>query len=374
MYVMKQLFHIPFKESRNFGLDLFRTIAILFAVVYHGNYCLDGKIIGFINLFIFDGVSMFFILSGFLIGNIIFKEFEHNGMRLKPIIHFWVQRWYRTLPNYFLILLVLIGLNTYLAQPLWEGDLWRFFTFTQNLDYFKTDFFPESWSIATEEWFYFCAPLLLMLFSKIGNFKSSFLTLTLLFIFGIFVLRAYEFTQVVDLMDGKYFDLHFRKSVILRADSVMYGFLGAYIFHYNRKIWDQIRIKGFWIGLSFVIVNKVISKFTGNNNWYSGVFTLSLIPLAFTLMLPYFYNLKIKSQKIMEVVQKISLISYSLYLTNLSLIYLPFLHNKVFIDHSIANQILKISIYYISVFGLSILIYKYFEAPILKFRDRNKYS
>ena len=109
--MIKNLFNI-FKlnsdyNKRVFGLDLMRALAILFVVIGHGGHLLEKANTNFPWIKLIDGVELFFVLSGFLIGGIIIKEFQNNGtFGIKQIFHFWKRRWFRTLPNHYLILIL----------------------------------------------------------------------------------------------------------------------------------------------------------------------------------------------------------------------------------------------------------------------------
>jgi len=115
---MINIFKIEIDPKRVFGLDILRALAIMFVVAGHGSTLLPPKIGNISNLFIFDGVSIFFVLSGFLIGGIFIKLIEENGIETSVLKNFWVRRWFRTLPNYFLILLTLCLLNFFLMKDL----------------------------------------------------------------------------------------------------------------------------------------------------------------------------------------------------------------------------------------------------------------
>jgi len=142
--------------SRVYGLDVFRAIAIIIVVMGHGGFIIDKVLPGFPYIPLIDGVELFFVLSGFLIGTILIKIFEkNNGLRTKEMISFWKRRWFRTLPNYYLIL----GVNVILvSNGIIKGDIeqfnWKFLFFLQNFNSYFTDFFWESWSLTIEEWFY----------------------------------------------------------------------------------------------------------------------------------------------------------------------------------------------------------------------------
>src|SRR3954452_6127505 len=91
--------------KRVYGLDILRAMAILLVVfghsaVYFGYDAYHWPRLG-------DGVSLFFVLSGYLIGRILFKTIE-KGFDFKDLVGFWFRRWMRTLPVYFFITTILM--------------------------------------------------------------------------------------------------------------------------------------------------------------------------------------------------------------------------------------------------------------------------
>src|SRR5579883_268892 len=89
--------------ARRFGLDVWRALAITLVLVGHASFFflpLTSKLDAWYGL-AFLGVELFFVLSGFLIGGILIAEFRDGTFRLRQ---FWLRRWLRTLPNYFLFL------------------------------------------------------------------------------------------------------------------------------------------------------------------------------------------------------------------------------------------------------------------------------
>src|SRR4051812_45813147 len=133
-------------EGRNFGLDVVRCLAITCVLTAHsGVYTFFGLNLGFV------GVEIFFVLSGFLIGQILVRDFAAPADS-RIIFKFYLHRWLRTLPLYLLVLIV---------KDLCEdgGTHLRFYFFSQrNSD---LTFFPVSWSLQIEEWFYLLLPLFL---------------------------------------------------------------------------------------------------------------------------------------------------------------------------------------------------------------------
>ena len=92
--------------NRIFGLDIMRATAILMVVFSHVLWILPIRknlVSEVLSLSGLLGVEIFFVLSGFLIGRIIFNSFVNGKFTIKEVSYFWIRRWFRTLPNYYLI-------------------------------------------------------------------------------------------------------------------------------------------------------------------------------------------------------------------------------------------------------------------------------
>lgn len=200
--------------DRIFGLDLFRAIAIILVVLTHGGFLLkDTFLNNFQYIKIIDGVDLFFVLSGFLIGTILLKEINSKDkFGIRELTQFWKRRWFRTLPNYYLILLI----NYFIVYfEIIHEDInqfnWKFLFFLQNFTSPFYDFFWESWSLAIEEWFYISSPILLIVFLKFLNPKNSFILVTILMILFPFLYRFYSLN---DSIDDFWYGETFRKVVL----------------------------------------------------------------------------------------------------------------------------------------------------------------
>lgn len=148
------IFNIELKD-RIFGLDILRAAAILFVLYSHGRPLIASYVNkNVFNIFSLDGVTLFFVLSGFLIGRILIKiYFKESPLTWKDSWSFWVRRWFRTVPPYFIMLCILL-VFAFIQGTFTNTNFLQYFLFIQNLWYSHPSFFPEAWSLTLEEWFY----------------------------------------------------------------------------------------------------------------------------------------------------------------------------------------------------------------------------
>lgn len=99
------------------------------------------------------GVDLFFVLSGWLVGGLYWREAARSGS--VETWRFWARRWMRTLPPYFAALALSWGaVHVARGEPF---DL-RYVLFLQNYAD-RMPYFLVSWSLCIEEHFYLAAPV-----------------------------------------------------------------------------------------------------------------------------------------------------------------------------------------------------------------------
>lgn len=375
---MTDVLKIELKKDRIFGLDILRTLAILFVVVGHGNYLLPKEAGDVINFFIFDGVTIFFVLSGFLIGGILIRTLEAKKDQKKWLLQFWIRRWLRTLPAYFLVLIVLIILNLLFSKNFDFGVIWKFFIFSQNIINFHPYFFPEAWSLSIEEWFYIFIPIIVFLLVDILKFKPQIaLLITSIFILSFITYCRYFIISNIVIGTIKDWDITFifERRIFTRLDSLIYGVIGAYInFYYNKK-WLHYKRLFLILGLLiFAVLKYLPPEALPLNKLIYNIFYYSILPLATLFLLPFLSTYKKGKGVIYKMITYISLISYSMYLLNFSFIQ----HWLLNVDWGIRPatfDILAFSryiLFYLLTFLLSILLYKYVENPFMGLRNSEK--
>ena len=167
-------------------IDGLRAVAVLPVVFYHAG------VPGFSGGFV--GVDVFFVISGYLITQIIFDEMRKGQF---SILSFYERRARRILPALFVVLTICLAAGWFLLFPddydqmarsavsalLFSSNIW----FWQNSGgYFggTTDYLPllHTWSLAVEEQFYIIFPLFLMALVRLGRRATSKFTLVLVIV------------------------------------------------------------------------------------------------------------------------------------------------------------------------------------------------
>ncbi|MEM7186635.1 MAG: acyltransferase, partial [Bacteroidota bacterium] len=214
-------------QKRIFGLDVMRAAAILFVVGSHALWVFpsaDGPFAALLRLSGVMGVEIFFVLSGFLIGRILFRIFTNEDFTIKHLQYFLVRRWFRTLPNYYLVLLLNIGLVIYLGRDL-PDTLPLYFGFLQNFNFGMNIFFTESWSLPIEEFAYVIGPLLfyLVLLPKFRVSRRKLFLWVTVFIILCFLGSKVWYNSFTGANTLEHWNIHLKAVVLYRIDAIYYG-------------------------------------------------------------------------------------------------------------------------------------------------------
>lgn len=367
---------IKIDNNRIYGLDILRFLAIFFVIFAHASDILPEKLSKIHQKILpFDGVTIFFVLSGFLIGGILIKIINRTDFKTKDLINFWTRRWMRTLPAYYFTLLLLILPRFVLDAYFGIKDFWKHLFFLQNVYNQKVDFFPESWSLTVEEWFYLAFPFSLYLLFKLFNNKKAVILYTIIsfILFSIYI--RFHIYQNNEIIDSYFLDSYIRKVVITRLDSLMFGVLGAYFAFYHQNLWLKHKNTLFYIAIfSFILISIIIP---GTPNAYLSIFYFTLISFSTLLSLPFLSTLKNGSGKIYKAVTITSIISYSLYLLNFSFlrefVIDDIIHNKIYSPLQLTITVttcIDYFTYWVLLYVLSVCMYKYIERPMMNLRDK----
>jgi len=163
------------------GLDGLRAIAFLLVFGFHTDYLTFGWV----------GVQLFFVLSGFLITNILVKMKDDYTPR-DYFVKFYGRRLLRIFPLYYFYLALMLGLTVFLINIGYKPAVMRLFqeqlpyalVYVYNFHYASIDyrhlyFLVHFWSLSVEEQFYIFWPLLIFLIPK--QYRKAFFLFVILF-------------------------------------------------------------------------------------------------------------------------------------------------------------------------------------------------
>lgn len=346
----------------------------------HGKGFFQGKFETVHKLFVLDGVTLFFVLSGFLIGGILIRTLESQKASFPLLLNFWIRRWFRTIPNYLLILSIMIAWFLITNDAFQVSDVGLYFVFAQNLFYdHPAWFFPEAWSLSVEEWFYLLVPLLIFLTLMASRLKAKnvILIVAIIVLLSSTVYRLFIYSNM-DVSQWEVWDLTFRKQVIMRLDSIMYGVIGAYLSHYMNDLFIRHKKGRFGLGITLLVLPQMLLALGTINfdSLYHCVLSFSITSVGTLLLIPYLSEIKGGKGRLYRWLTIISLTSYSMYLINLSLVRNIFINTLIPWDSLSANLFVLVPLKYVLFWILtilgSILIYKYYEIPLTSLRDKFK--
>lgn len=272
----------PVKPKRRYisGLDGLRAISVLAVILYHLH--IDGIDGGFL------GVTVFFVLSGYLITDLLVNEYEKTGrIDLKT---FWIKRFRRLLPA-LIIMLIVIGAWITLFQRSYlvglRGEIIAAFAYISNWYYvfqeqsYFTKFAPPSplqhmWSLAVEEQFYIVWPLLMLLALKFIPSKGKIAVFILLLSFASAEAMAFMFTPDVD-PSRVYFGTDTRAFSILLGAALALVWPSAKLSkNVTSELKKTLNIAGIVSLLSLVAMMMFIKE-DGSFLYYGGMYLASAV-------------------------------------------------------------------------------------------------
>lgn len=229
----------PSKPERVFfpNLDGLRFFAFLAVFIQHSNSDRIVKMdfyshiwLRVVEMFLFaaaDGVSFFFVLSGFLITYLIVKEKAESGKI--NVLYFYMRRSLRIWPLYFLLVFLEYTTLPAVANYMhWDiaRDIHPLYviTFLSNFNFLeivrhgtvKYSLLATSWSVAVEEQFYLVLPLLFYFIPQ-KAYK---------FIFPVIIIACYAF-RIAHAGDDLLLYFH---TFCLFGDLAIGGLLGYYAY------------------------------------------------------------------------------------------------------------------------------------------------
>ena len=259
------------------GLDGIRAIAVIMVLAYHLKLALFKS--GFL------GVTVFFVLSGYLITGILISEVEEEGtIDLK---NFWLRRIRRLVPAVMSMAVVIIfvsavvnkiiftkGCKDFLASVLGFNNWWQIFN---KVSYFEAAGVPSPfthcWSLAIETQFYLIYPLILLGIYKLVKSRGEGRAKRGLLFAGVTLLLALiSVILMIVLFDPQQDASRVYYGTDTRAFSLLFGALLAILWEYRmvpRRLSASVNMV---LGsVSFAVLLVMTIAINGSSNfWYRG--------------------------------------------------------------------------------------------------------
>lgn len=345
------------------NLDGIRAIAALMVMIFHFFQAFDPnsyfwQTIKKVSVFGQTGVTLFFVLSGFLITRILINTKETEGY----FKNFYLRRTLRIFPLYYLFLILSYFIVPYILDakiPDFSQQIYYYLYLQNFASTFSWDAVGPShfWSLAVEEHFYLFWPLVIYLFSR----KNLIKIIIGIIVFAL-LLRIYMVNKDLDVF----------KFTFTRFDSLAIGAILAIL--ELKNYFTSENIKKFVILLCGIFIPTItIWLFiSGDKNTYIQIFKYLLISFTYFSLIGFILCLK-NDHLINKFLRSRFLvytgkISYGLY------VYHPLAYALCDNYLNTNSQIINLLIRFTATYILAALSYHFFESAFLRLKKYFEYS
>lgn len=354
------------------GLRFFSYASVFFFhvwLLYFDRYQIPGRTEKILR-FLFQngevGVNFFFVLSGFLITYLLIKEKQISGSI--HVINFYIRRILRIWPLFYLV--VIFGIIVYPQLKIITGGEqfhivhpWTYFVFANNFDFMHHGapaMVSILWSVAIEEQFYLCWPLILALV-PLRKFKYVFLIIMA----GSFIFRTFHAHDERVLM--------FHTFAVI-GDMALGG-LSAYYIIFNEALQRWIAGIPRWLilllyGVTFTVILFRKDLFHGSWMIFERIVFASLF--AFMILEQNYSNHSFYKVGNYRRISKLGIYTYGLYCIHVSamtIVELSFGKMGMDMRNPVILLFAGTTAFFITI-GLAWLSYHYFEKRFLKLKNK----
>jgi len=355
------------------GLDHLRALAITFVFFFHYFILSGGQPAWLPDVasFGWTGVDLFFVLSGFLIASPLLTQLKQQ----QPIAFraFFLKRFFRIIPAYW------VTVALYFCLPFFREKealppLWKFITFTQNLNLNLQHFgtFSHAWSLCVEEHFYLFFPCILFTLQYFNAFKKAYWLLLVFFLFG-FAIRLYSYQvmygpKATAENNWMYWYQYLYYPTYNRLDGLLVGVAIAALPPFLPKAWARISQFGnVSIGLGGIAIVGAYFLCEDQQTFAASIFGFPLVALGYGFVVVgaissnsflYRYPSKITSS--------LATLSYALYLTHKGIIHIT---QQLLVDFHLDPHLMLLlcmGTCLLGAYSLHLVI----EKPFMKLRNR----
>jgi peptidoglycan/LPS O-acetylase OafA/YrhL len=384
------------KQTRNIALDVIRGIAVLMVMFFHIKepiialsqsftdqvFNIFKSVILFLKAGGWIGVDFFFVLSGFLVSGLLFKEYKLTNT-INPV-RFLIRRGFKIYPLFFAFLIAtllfeIISLHFNLpvaVEAKQKYYWWGYILDAMFIHNYANGRWGHSWSLDVEEHFYILLVLYFVYLIKRKHSSKKSLSPVENKLNYIVVTRTYIFLTVVGILARLIANIYhpvFRApthyaATHFRLDALFFGVYLAYLYQfYPEKLvfFKKYKVYLLILSIGYLLTNNVFDRQV--NKWMS-VISLGVHPLCFGSIL--MIALESKSRFFRSIfMATIGKLSYAIYLWHVFvgsyiLVYFPI----------VATNKLYWIYYLLGYFIISLVAGKLFtawlEVPFLNIRNK----
>ncbi|HEX4627877.1 MAG TPA: acyltransferase [Gemmatimonadales bacterium] len=320
-------------------------------------------------------IDLFFVLSGFLIAGLLFTEYQkHGSLRIG---RFLIRRGFKIYPAFYVFLVASVLFSTY-ESPLTRDLVQRVLAEALYVQNYLPPLWGPTWSLAVEEHFYLLLAVVLFVLVRRGRSQDNPFGGLVYLIVGLAVVAL-----ILRIATPPTHPYSYRKHFFpthLRLDSIAWGVLLSYLYHFRREQLLAFLERRRWM-IAVASIALIAPPFIWPLEQSRFINTLGLTFLDWgfagllILSLSHSPSLRVPlGAPLLRGVAAIGFYSYSIYLWHMPVIswLMPHLRRRGVFDFSNATLAftLDLAVYTIGSIALGIVMARIVEGPALRLRDR----
>jgi len=337
-------------QKREIELDFVRGLAILMVLDFHALRPIlfyPFLLLGFKH-FGWSGVDIFFVLSGFLVGGLLIKEWKVRGKIDSK--RFLIRRGFKIWPQYYVFLFATLLTGHRALRELW-GNLLNIQNYVGGI--------AHTWSLAVEEHAYLLLVLCLTIAARCRARVRTLFWSLLAAVLLVVAMQLYLSWKRYDTFTWTH----------TRVDGIFCGVLLAILYHYRPELFRRLQTMR-WLWVTCIVATLLYLRFA-NMSWILAAplsWDLANLMGVALLMLLYRHRPHVRRSAIYRFIAWIGFYSYGIYLWHVS-VTAPLEHLASRLPSGIGHPLLWIGPPCCGI-ALGILTTKLVELPSLHLRDR----
>lgn len=303
------------------------------------------------------GVDLFFVLSGFLISGLLFKEYEETGD-----FHLWrflARRGLKIYPSYYVFLLLS------LPAVIWIPGLVNIYSLGCEVLFLSNTFFNiwgHTWSLCIEEHFYLILAFGFMIATRSKQRFKFFMPACVLF---LLLPLAFRFNLISRI---PFHEKPHLTATAVRLDALTFGVLLSYLCFYKPQIKNIVkRFRWLLIVLGVLLILPCATG--GYHDFLLYTFGISLVYMGWGLLLLVALSHEAQTKnKLILLLARMGMYSYCIYLWHKPFAGLCSLPSAWWPGNP--SSPLLLGIYFAGSLLVGILMSIGIEWPVLRLRDR----